>query len=331
MNSKQCEVVGFSVDGAIFGVELRYVEEFIWLPYLTSLEEQPPYVLGSFELRGEIVKVVDINLRLGHPGKKLTTSNAVIVTRTAQGLIGLLGDELIDTAIVQLSQGQVSSVDTSRFRPLVLAQFQLHEQRGALIDPQELVAGDTFPFEYLIERKPLFPSFDAQSTATLKRRQADYSRDIFEQKTEQSNNLAIVEINDELFGIDVNWIQEFTRLDKLFPLPNTPAFLLGHINLRGELVTVFDITGLLNIDPVRIQQDSRLVIFSLDNQLLAFLVDELIDVVDVARSSLNEAPIAIPEDRRKLLLGECVYENRSVIVMNVERIFSSGQLIVDQE
>lgn len=331
MTSKQCEIVGLSVDGSLFGVELSYVKEFVWLPYLTPVEEQAAYVLGTFELRGALVRVVDINLRLGRPAKRLSQSDTVLVTQTAEGLVGLVCDELLDTGWVSLVEDNSRSFEPENYRPLSLAQFTLDGQSGTLIDPQELIVGDRFPFEYLIERSDPLSAASPEAKELLLRRRSEYSQQTRQEVEASSDRLAIVEINGAWFGFDIQRIQEFTHLGKVFALPNTPAFLVGHVNLRGELVTVFDISGLLNIDTIRVRDESHLVVFTYENQLVGFIVDDLVDVIDAPRDSLNTPPIAIDEARRNLFRGEYVYQDRSIIILDVERVFTTGQLVVDQE
>lgn len=331
MSGRELEVVIFSVDQQVYAVEIPRVQEFLWLPALASLEEQPAYILGSFELRGELVPVVDLNLRLGHPGQPLMPQQLIVVTRTPQGLIGLLADELLDSTRVTLLEGKASSVSGGPFRPLVNAQFKLGELYGTLLDPHELILGDRFPFEYLIERRDPLIGLSAADRDRLMQRQAEYREVEVDDSSQSGLDIAVVVISGEQFGIETKCIQEFAYLPAIFPLPGTPPFVVGNVNLRGEILTVFDISSLLSVDPVRIGDGSRLVIFSHDHQLLGIVVDELIDVAAVDPGSINEVPLAISEGRRALLKGECLYQQTSLVIVDIDKIFNTGQLLVDQE
>ena len=57
----------FDLDDARFGVDATLVRESIWLPELVPVEEAPPYIVGMFSLRDQLIPVTDLNLRFGQP------------------------------------------------------------------------------------------------------------------------------------------------------------------------------------------------------------------------------------------------------------------------
>ena len=52
--------------------------------------------------------------------------------------------------------------------------------------------------------------------------------------------LAVVELGDELFGVELAAVQEFCEIVQLTPIPCCPPHILGAISLRGDLVTLID-------------------------------------------------------------------------------------------
>lgn len=331
MNGMQQSAVTFSIAEQLFAVDIDLVQEFLWLPSLTPLEEQPAYVRGAFDLRGELVKVIDLNLRFGHPTASLHGSQVVVVTRSAQGLIGIIADELVDFGIIHVIAGKATSVSGGQYRPLVLAQFEYEGRMGTLLSPDELVAGDTFPFEHLIDRADPFATFTERELQQLSRRQQEYKKVEQADSVEQTRSIAIAALSGELLGFPVDMIREFAYLHQLYPLPGTPPFVLGNINLRGEIVTVFDIAQLLGVSAARIQTASRLVVYEYQYQLIGFVVDDLLDITNISRESISDVPVAVPAARRALLAGECRFDNRPVAIVDAATIFTSGKLVVDQE
>lgn len=320
----------FSFDKQLFAIENDLVEEFVWLPLLTPLEEQPAYVCGAFELRGSLVRVIDLNLRLGRPSQLLQSSQIVIVTRSSQGYIGVIADELVDLNDISMIEGSTTTIESDLFRSLVLSQFELNNKMGTLITPEELVVGDTFPFEYLIERRDRFEQLSSRDLEKLTNRQNNYR--LIESPPVQglTHNVVITSISGEYFGFEVELIKEFTYLGKFYPLPGTPSFIVGNANLRGEIVTVFDISSLLGVDSVRIREQTRIIVYSFEQQLIGFVVDDLLDITTVEDININQLPIGIPKERRLLLKGECKYDQQTLIIVDTHKIFTTGQLVVEQ-
>src|SRR5665647_2867557 len=69
----------FGHRGARYGLDVRAVRELVWLPELSPIEELPPYIAGVFNLRGQVVPVMDLGLRFGHARKPFLTSDRIIV------------------------------------------------------------------------------------------------------------------------------------------------------------------------------------------------------------------------------------------------------------
>ncbi|MCX5871474.1 MAG: chemotaxis protein CheW [Deltaproteobacteria bacterium] len=91
----------FDLDGARFGLDAMRVRECVWLPELTPVEEAPPWIVGIFSLRGRIVPVADLHLRFGHPARRYTADDQVVVLEADHLLMGLIVSEVC--AVIELS------------------------------------------------------------------------------------------------------------------------------------------------------------------------------------------------------------------------------------
>ena len=90
--------------------------------------------------------------------------------------------------------------------------------------------------------------------------------------------------------IDSDTPSEVIDPQTIFPLPNTPAALLGLINLRGNLIPVFDFQSLLNIAPEQDNQTTRrILILGSSERTVGILIDSLPEVPDLSHK-LNRLP-----------------------------------------
>ncbi len=86
----------FSIQGSLFAIDAHVVQEILWLPELTPIEESPPYIVGVFNLRGKIVPVMDINVRFGHIPLRYHLADRVIVTEIEGRQTGIIVNEVHD-------------------------------------------------------------------------------------------------------------------------------------------------------------------------------------------------------------------------------------------
>lgn len=101
----------FVTDNLLFGVNASYVVEIIINHALTSLPMTPDYVKGIINLRGQIIPIIDIRLRIGRPASETDSTVCIIVLDIEGTQIGILVDrvaQMVDIDETQLSTSLVS-------------------------------------------------------------------------------------------------------------------------------------------------------------------------------------------------------------------------------
>ena len=85
-------------------------------------------------------------------------------------------------------------------------------------------------------------------------------------------------LDNESYGINVMQVQEVLRYTEIAPVPGAPSYVLGIINLRGNVVTVIDTRQRFGLDPVEVSDNTRIVIIEADKQVVGILVDSVAEV-----------------------------------------------------
>lgn len=74
-------------------------------------------------------------------------------------------------------------------------------------------------------------------------------------------------LDNESYGINVMQVQEVLRYTEIAPVPGAPSYVLGIINLRGNVVTVIDTRQRFGLDPAPVSDNTRIVIIEADKQV----------------------------------------------------------------
>lgn len=101
----------FRSDGLTFGVSTNYIIEIITSHTLTVLPMVPDFVKGIINLRGQIIPIVDIRLRMGKMGIEYTTSSCIIVLDFNAVSIGIIVDSV--EQVLDIDSTKVSSIPAS--------------------------------------------------------------------------------------------------------------------------------------------------------------------------------------------------------------------------
>ena len=127
-------------------------------------------------------------------------------------------------------------------------------------------------------------------------------------------------VGDLLIGIDIQQVQEINRQLDSTDVPHTPDYILGVINLRGEVVTVLDLRVILNMPPAEINTKSRNIIINSNNERIGLLVDSISDVVIAREKEIEPPPANISGADEKFFQGVYKLEDNLLVILDVEKI-----------
>lgn len=129
-------------------------------------------------------------------------------------------------------------------------------------------------------------------------------------------------IAGELFGIDVNLVKEITRNIEYTPLLNGKKYIKGLMNLRGNIVTIFDLELILDKKTDKeITSLQCIVLKTGDNEQLGFLVDRTGDVIEVKKESFCELPEDIIEAKESFISSVIKGQGELLKILDFNKIF----------
>ncbi|GGA50309.1 chemotaxis protein CheW [Okeania sp. KiyG1] len=146
--------------------------------------------------------------------------------------------------------------------------------------------------------------------------------------------LAVIGLNKEYFGIDLKVVREFTYIHKVTPIPCTPEHIFGNINLRGEIITLVNIRGLLNMQIYQTKNNkNQALIFEVDDFVGGIRVDEIFDVIYLNPLDIKSIPATInhTQTHNEYLLGTAMYREKMISLINFQKIITQKSLVVEQE
>ena len=134
-------------------------------------------------------------------------------------------------------------------------------------------------------------------------------------------------LGDEIYGIDVMQIREVLRHTEITPVPGAPVYVLGIINLRGNVVTVIDTRKRFGLAPGEIDDQARIVIVEVEEQVIGILVDSVADVTYLKQSEIETTPNIGNEETSKFIQGVCNKNNELLILIELERMIDTSPVV----
>jgi purine-binding chemotaxis protein CheW len=132
----------------------------------------------------------------------------------------------------------------------------------------------------------------------------------------------------EAYAIENRFVQEVHPLHDLTPLPCTPAFVLGIVNVRGRILPVLDLKKFFDLPEQGLTDLHRIILVRGHDVELGLLADMTLGVRRVAAESLQPSLPTLTGIRAEYLKG---VGREHLVVLDLDRILSDPKIIVHEE
>jgi purine-binding chemotaxis protein CheW len=132
-------------------------------------------------------------------------------------------------------------------------------------------------------------------------------------------------LDEESYGINVMQVQEVLRMTEIAPVPGAPNYVLGIINLRGNVVTVVDTRQRFNLPAKEPDDATRIVIIEADKHIIGILVDSVAEVVNVRASEIETAPNVGNDESSKYIQGLYSRDGDILILVDLNKLLNEDE------
>ena len=112
-----------------------------------------------------------------------------------------------------------------------------------------------------------------------------------------------IKMGDEMFGIDIKYIDNIVRMQSITRVPKVPAYIKGVINLRGEVIPVFNLRLKMGMQEVEETKKFRIIIIKMDGNYVGLIVDEVREVITLQNDLVEKVYRDPNEPTQNFLLG----------------------------
>jgi len=148
--------------------------------------------------------------------------------------------------------------------------------------------------------------------------------EIINLEEDEKEKFVCFKLDEQEYGIDVSFVLEVITEFEITDVIHTPSFILGVINLRGNIVPVIDLKQffLINDKPTKFD---TLVIVKFADKVCALAIDKIEDLKELNFSEIASLPVTISGKIANYLSGLFNYKNEPVMIINIENILTSDE------
>ena len=313
------QLVSFTMQGEEFAFPIKTVQEIVRLPEVTPVPRAPESVKGIINLRGSILPLIDLRKCFERGTAQYSEDSRVIVIRHQGYNTGMIVDRVNEVLRVEKDQLEPPPPAVKSARPNGLgglARFDNGRRVVMILSEDEL----------LPEAQETLKEMTVHNTAASSQEK--------QAAMEEENLLVSFRLNNEEFAVNITDVREIVRVGDIIRVPRAPAFVLGVMPLRNELLPVLDLRvrfgmipdpgemphgGEAETDLPDNETDSRRVIVAdLDGITTGLLVSSVSEVLRLSEKDIEPAPDVIDPENAKYIRGVGKLDNGNRLLMLLE-------------
>lgn len=148
---------------------------------------------------------------------------------------------------------------------------------------------------------------------------------IVESETKQ---YIVVRLGEEQYGIDIRYIDNIVRMQKITRVPKIQTYFKGIINLRGEIVPVMSVRTKMGLSEDELTNNSRIIILKIEEHgSIGIIVDEVKEVVNLAVDEIDKVSHDIREEKASFINGIGKHGEELISLLDLNSIIGEKDVV----
>lgn len=132
----------------------------------------------------------------------------------------------------------------------------------------------------------------------------------------------VFQLADKEYAIPVSHVQGIEKLMHITRVPKTTRYVKGVINLRGVVTPIIDLRERFNLPVSPNEETTRIIIITLEDMEVGFVVDSANDVLDIAATSIEQQPEVVGSLEEDFISGVAKLDNRLLILLHLDKVLN---------
>lgn len=132
----------------------------------------------------------------------------------------------------------------------------------------------------------------------------------------------VFQLADKEYAIPVSNVQGIEKLMHITRVPKTPKYVKGVINLRGVVTPIIDLRERFDMPLPEQEETTRIIIITLEEMEVGFIVDSANDVIDIPVSSIEQQPEVVGSNEEDFISGVAKIESRLLILLHLNKVLN---------
>jgi purine-binding chemotaxis protein CheW len=146
-----------------------------------------------------------------------------------------------------------------------------------------------------------------------------------QEKEQTSSKFLTFFLSEEEYGLEILKVQEIIGVMDITPLPGTPPYLCGVINLRGKVIPVVNLRLKFDMEAVARTSETCIIVVKVNGVERGIVVDKVSEVADIKAAEIEEAPAFGTDISTDYILGIGKSAGRVKLLLDIDKVMAGTQ------
>ena len=149
-------------------------------------------------------------------------------------------------------------------------------------------------------------------------------------ETIASTPIAIIKfaLMSQVYAFETKYISEVHLIKKITPIPGTPPFVTGVINIRGRIISTINLKILLQMGERGLTEQNRLIVLSMNSMYFGIICDTVLGIFQEDHVLMKSPPSNLPQNYLKYIAG-ILPDN--TILLDAQKLLTSSEIILTKQ
>ena len=137
-------------------------------------------------------------------------------------------------------------------------------------------------------------------------------------------------LDREEYGIEILRVQEIKGYDHLTPVPSTPHYMKGVMNLRGTVVPIIELRARFGMPEREVDQFTVIIVVNVGSRVVGLLVDTVSDVLDIPTEAICDTPDLASGIEEQYLTGMGKVNDKLVMLLDLSKLIGAEAEVLEE-
>ena len=152
---------------------------------------------------------------------------------------------------------------------------------------------------------------------------------IQQQNDGEEHQLVVFNLGDEAFGVDIAQVREIIKMAEITRVPNSPEFVDGIINLRGQITTIMDLRKRMGMKMSEADDQTRIIVVEASGSTLGMIVDSVREVLRISGKDID--PPSATSTHAEYIQGVGKLDDSLLILLDLNKVLSDDEIVQIEE